>query len=332
MSLLDPGSKDDPTNAPAPPRWRRVLPWVVAVLLLGFLATRTDRKAIGDALASVNALVYLGFVAAFVGLSLVADTLATWKTYRKVAPSLPFRALLVVRGASYLPSLLNYHVGQAYVTYLLSRAHGTPMARVVGGTFLVYATLLSDLIFTALAGVPFAPPHAPWAAGLVVPLAVGVVGYWGVLALRPRVFMRFEALAPLFEAGVGEHLRLMIWRLPHVTILLAGYWANYWLFGIRPPLSAALTSIPILLLVTAVPITPQGVGTRELVAIELLAPFAPGADKSAPVLAAGVAWVAISTLCFAATGVICARGAARLLATGTGERTADVYRSKNPEV
>lgn len=151
----------------------------------------------------------------------------------------------------------------------------------------------------------------------MVPLALGVVAYWGVLALRPRFFTRFEALAPLFEAGVGGHLRLMIWRLPHVTILLAGYWANYWLFGIRPPLSAALTSIPILL-VTAVPITPQGVGTRELVAIELLAPFAPGADRTAPVLAAGVAWVAISTLCFAATGLLCARGAARLLSSGTG--------------
>jgi hypothetical protein len=317
MALPAPGP-NDPQNAPAPPLWRRLLPWIVAILLLGFLASRTDRKAIAGALASVNALVYLGFVAAFVGLSLVCDTFATWRTYRRVAPSLPFRALLVVRGASYLPSLLNYHVGQAYVTYLLARAHRTPMARVVGGTLLVYATLLSDLILTALAGVPFVPSHAPWAAGLVVPLALGVVGYWGILALKPRVFTRFEALAPLFEAGVGGHLRLMLWRLPHVTVLWAGYWANYWLFGIRPPLTAALTSVPILLLVTAVPITPQGVGTRELVAIELLAPYAPGTDPTAPVLAAGVAWVAISTLCFAATGIFCARGAARLLSFGTG--------------
>jgi len=321
MALPAP-SPTDPQNAPAPPRWRRALPWVVAILLLGFLAARTDRAAIAGALGSVNALVYVAFVAVFVGLSLITDTLATWMTYRRVAPALPFRDLLVVRGASYLPSLLNYHVGQAYVTYLLSKAHGAPMVRVVGGTFLVYATLLGDLILTALAGVPFSPAHAPWAAGLVVPLSLGVFVYWGVLALRPRVFLRFEALAPLFEAGVSGHLRLMVWRLPHVAVLWAGYWANYWLFDIRPPLGAALTSVPILLLVSAVPITPQGVGTRELVAIELLAPFSPGADRTAPILAAGVAWVAISTLCFAATGLIFARGAARLLSAG--ERSVSV--------
>ncbi|MCK6590101.1 MAG: hypothetical protein L6Q76_21230, partial [Polyangiaceae bacterium] len=60
---------------------------------------------------------------------------------------------------------------------------------------------------------------------------------------------------------------------------------------------------------------------------ELLAPFAPGADRSAPVFAAGVAWVAISTLCFAATGLICARGAARLLDAGA-ERKAVVFENE----
>ncbi|HEU4538973.1 MAG TPA: lysylphosphatidylglycerol synthase domain-containing protein [Polyangiaceae bacterium] len=299
--------------SPAPPLWRRALPWVVALALGAFLVSRTDLHAVARALGSVNGPAYVAFVLAFVVAVWAADTLATWRVYRRVCPALPWRDLLVVRAASYLPSLVNYHVGQAYVTYLLARTYRTPTARVAGGTLLIYATLLGNLILIAALGLPFAAASAPWAAGFVLPLGLGVFAYWGVLALAPRALAGREALRPLFDAGVGGHLRLMLWRLPHVAVLAFGFWANYWFFGIATPLLPSLTFIPILLLVSAMPITPQGAGTRELVALKLLAPFALVDDKAAPVLAAGVAWVAVSTLCYAALGLVHLRRAAGLL-------------------
>jgi uncharacterized membrane protein YbhN (UPF0104 family) len=305
--------------SPAPPLWRRALPWGVALLLGAFLLAHSDRRAIGLALREVNGPAYVAFVLAFVVAVWAADTLATWRVYRRVCPALPWRDLLVVRAASYLPSLINYHVGQAYVTYLLARTYQTPAARVAGGTLLTYATLLGNLILVATLGLPFAAAD-PWAASFVLPLGLGVFAYWGVLALRPRSLASREALRPLFDAGVAGHLRLMLWRLPHVAVLALGFWANYCFFGVRAPLLPALTVIPILLLVSAVPITPQGLGTRELVALKLLAPFALTEDKAAPILAAGVAWVAVSTLCYAALGLAYLRRAAGLLAAREGRR------------
>jgi hypothetical protein len=51
--------------------------------------------------------------------------------------------LFAVRAASYLPSILNHHLGQAWLTYFLSRVYGAPIWRVAGATLIVYATIFA---------------------------------------------------------------------------------------------------------------------------------------------------------------------------------------------
>lgn len=304
-----------PPPADAPPLWRRVLPWVFGVALVGFLLTHADLGRVWRSLRAVNPAAYFAFVAASCVATLLTDTLGTWRVYRIVTPALSPGALLAVRGASYLPTTLNYHMGQAYLTYLLARSYRTPLARVAGATLLIYATLLSDLVIVAAAALPLAPPGRPWIARGVLPLAAGVGAYLLLLWARPAIVTRYEVLRPLFEGGPKRHLTLMLWRLPHVAVLGLSLWLAYRFFGVAVPARAALVHVPVLLLASAVPLTPQGAGTRDIVALELLTEYvaAPAGEQAAPIVAAGSAWVIATALAQCLIGLACSRAAATAL-------------------
>jgi hypothetical protein len=183
-------SRAPPLAAP-PPLWRRALPWVIGSALLAFVLTRTEADAVWQSLRSVNPLGYLAFVLAFSLVNLSADALASFRVYRLVAPALSFRDIVVVRGASYLPTLLNYHLGQAYLTYLLAQCYRAPIRRVISGTLLSYATMLMGLIALAGLSLPL-KAHPPWLRQLTALLSrratfahVLVRSSWRSDALRP---------------------------------------------------------------------------------------------------------------------------------------------------
>jgi hypothetical protein len=120
----------------------------------------------------------------------------------------------------------------------------------------------------------------------------------------------------LFEAGVAGNLRALLFRLPHIVVLFLGMWVPFSLFGVHIPLSSALVCIPPLLLVGALPLTPQGVGTRDALALQLLSPFAPHdeAGGRAAVAAATLSWAVGLTLVHFFISPILMRSAQKLLA------------------
>src|SRR5262245_39786065 len=124
------------TEAVAPrsdlPLWRRALPFGMGLLLVGWVAHRIDWDPFRSAVQRTNSAAFFGFAVAFYCALWVADVLATTHVYRKTIAPVRFRELLVIRAASYLPSLLNHHLGQAWLTYFLSRAYRAPLGRTAG--------------------------------------------------------------------------------------------------------------------------------------------------------------------------------------------------------
>src|SRR5262245_22364402 len=112
-----------PTADPQP-IWRRALPFALAIGLVGWVLSRLDLRVFVRNLGQVNILAFSGFTAVIVLSVLAADTFATVVVYRRSVAPVSFRDFFAMRGASYLPSILNHHVGQAFVTYFVSRAHG----------------------------------------------------------------------------------------------------------------------------------------------------------------------------------------------------------------
>ena len=119
--------------------------------------------------------------------------------------------------------------------------------------------------------------------------------------------------APLTELGVRGHLIALAYRLPHVCVQFLGAWLPFWFFGVRIPLSDALALMPVLMLVVTLPITPQGIGTRDVLALQLLRPYAPG-HAAAAIAATTLSWAGAITLVQALLSPLFMRRAQRLLA------------------
>ena len=109
-------------------------------------------------------------------------------------------------------------------------------------------------------------PASPSPSG-TPPALLGVgVAYLVVIALRPAFLARVGFLAPLFEAGIPGHAKMLFARMPHLAILIAGHYTSFWFFDVHIPVGTALTLIPIVLVAITLPITPQGFGTRDMLA------------------------------------------------------------------
>ncbi len=297
------------------PLWRRVLPFVIAAALLTFVVARLDLVAFRAALGKLNLAAFLGFTAAWVVTLLAADALGSVAAYRVSTPGVRFGQFYVLRGASYLPGLLNHHLGQAFLTYMTARAFSVPLARVAGATLLSYAGWMGCLLGLAVVALPIAGMPALW---LVAPLGAGIV-YLVVLAIRPARLARIGFLAPLFEAGIAGHAVALIARIPHLGVLVLGTWLPFFFFGVHVPVGPALLFIPIILVATTLPLTPQGFGTRDALAVAFFAVYATGAtdaERAAQIAACTTTWGVSAALLSAVMGVICTRFAARMVGPG----------------
>ena len=115
---------------PGPPRdrrplWRRSLPFVTAIALVGFLLCRLDLARFVQHLQRVNYAAFIGFVALFNLALLTADAFATSYVYRRTVCPIRFREFWLIRGFSYLPSVAQSPRGAGL-------AHLVPVARLQG--------------------------------------------------------------------------------------------------------------------------------------------------------------------------------------------------------
>ncbi|MFT3766968.1 MAG: hypothetical protein QM820_15840 [Minicystis sp.] len=183
-----------------------------------------------------------------------------------------------------------------------------PLARMAGGTLLVYVSWMGLLVGTGCVAMVVA------GQSLLLPGLIVVAGlaYLGVIAARPAFLARTKLLAPLFEAGLGGHLVALAVRVPHLVVLFLGTWLPFRFFGVDIPFMSALTYVPILMVGVTLPITPQGVGTRDLIAVtffEKFAPFPTHEERLAAIAAATTSWVVAFTLTEALFGLLLLRRA-----------------------
>ena len=297
------------------PLWRKVLPFLLGAALIAWVFSRLDFDAFRQALASTNYAAFIAFTVVWNIALLAADSFATAYVYRTTIAPVRYGDLFVIRAASYLPSMLNHHVGQAWLTYFLSKVYRAPIWRVAGATLLVYATILGTLLLFGIAALPVNRGSMPWLQPTVFTLLVLGIGYLGVLVVKPAMLGRWQATAPLLDAGVKGHLVALAYRIPHMVVQFVGAWVPFLFFGVDVPLGAALALVPPLMVIVALPITPQGVGTRDLFALQLFAAYASGTpeQQQAAVAAATVSWAGAITIVQIGISPIFMRKAYRLL-------------------
>jgi hypothetical protein len=153
-----------------------------------------------------------------------------------------------------------------------------------------------------------APSQVPSAVGAILGTAwVAVVVYLAVVGIAPTPLRRLPVLPALFDAGIGGHLHAIASRLPHVgAIVLISYFSLH-AFGVEIPLWQVMLLAPLVLFVTVLPVSVQGLGPAQALAVVLYSRYAPGAsgaEREAVVLASSLVAQTITFAFQALTGLL----------------------------
>jgi hypothetical protein len=288
---------------------RRAWPWLVGAVILAAVVRRVPLAAFRQSIGSGPHLALAGVNLAINVSILCTDSIATWVGLIAAKLRRPFGQVMAVRGATYALFVVNYAVAQGAFGYYLHRTGVRPL-RATGATlFLIGTNLATLLVVTALAWTlaTVAAPNAGMQLSLEVCCAA-FAAYLAVIALAPTALARRELFAPLFDAGLRGHAVAMFARLPHVAVMVLGHWVAIRTWGIPVPLSAGLTIMPAVVIASALPISPGGLGTTQAAFVYFFGAYAVGATadaRAATVFAFAIVHFVYGVLASLAVGLAC---------------------------
>jgi hypothetical protein len=289
-------------------RLGRILAWAVTAGALGWLFWKTP---IGEVWAAVEHAKPWTIPAVLVAVTLIyiADSFAMWKTFGWFLAKLPFRDVMIVRGATYLLAAINYSVGQGAIVYFVHRARGVPIMRGAATVLLIMGTNVLVLLVLVTAGLTFGGERAPGLVPVVGIAWAGLAFYAVLVVARPRWLASRPLFDVLLSAGLGGHLRAMVVRLPHIAALLGFNLAALRGFGVALPLGPAVAALPVIMFIAVLPISVQGLGTTQAAMVLFFARYVPAGagDPHAVVLGASLSAQALALLFQIVVGLLCLR-------------------------
>jgi len=261
-------------------RWG--LPFAVSAALLVWIFQDQEVafSQLGKQLTPEAVQVFVPVLLAFLAISLFIEAIClvdvVSQTHR--LPGLVVAAR--IKAASYPLGILNYALGIGAVTVLLRRRLGMSLAEATGAVMVIGLFDLASLVGVVAVGAGLMGAATPGLKIGVVALAAGAV-VLGFAFLRVPVSLgwlekirAWPILAPARTLPVATLLRLASLRLVFTANFVALGWAVLYGFGVTDvPLLALAVNICILLLVAALPIAAAGLGTGQLVFVELFRPW-----------------------------------------------------------
>jgi hypothetical protein len=270
---------------------KRLAPYLVAALALGWVLLHTDLKQLLAAVRHAPLALFIAISTVLLVLNWMADTFAMTSVFGWFGCRVRYSELLIVRGSTYLLAILNYHIGQAAIVGYLYRVCKVPFLRATGWILFIIGINVGTLFLLASAGASTATGELRLLRLVPIACAVGTVVYGALLLAKPRLLAERRLFAPLFEMGIVGHIKGVLVRLPHIGVLLVWQFVCLRLFGVAVSPLGALLYLPAYFAISVMPVNVNGLGVAQLVAVAFFAPYAPVPPGVADVAAAQKATV-----------------------------------------
>jgi hypothetical protein len=299
---------------------KRVVPWLVAAALLAYVFHSVPFARTWGAMRRVGFWGVFVFSIIYFLYAYAADVVATWATFRWFCAPLKLWDVVVIRGATYLLALLNYNLGQGGIIYIVGRRRGVGVARATGTVLLTMGVMFVALLLLAGIGSYLGDPRDARLRLVRLICTGGLVAfalYLVVIALRPEFLARRALLQPLFDAGILGTFKAFLVRFPHVAGHVVFQWILLRMFHVDLPFTAAATLLPVVFVIGWIPITFQGLGTKEVAAMELLARYSDAATleaQRAQIVAYSLTVTVMFVVYSVVTGLLCLRRGTALAA------------------
>jgi hypothetical protein len=175
---------------------------------------------------------------------------------------------------------------------------------------LVMGTNILLLLVFASIGLLIAPDLPPALRRIVLGAYIALAAYLVLLVLRPSWLTSRPIFDVLFAAGVSGHLRALLVRVPHLSVLMVFSYTSLRAFGVQVPISQAILYLPAVYFISVLPIAVMGLGTTQAALIYFLSGYVPGATPAAAkaaIVAASLGSQAVALVIQVIIGAICMR-------------------------
>lgn len=268
------------------------------------------------ALRHVHLVGFLLLAIAYFLYVLLIDTSGTAWVFSRFTKRVTPRDLLAARAATYPLSIINYGAGQAAFAYYIQRKRRIPVRDVFAIFLLIVAADLCWIITLAcvgsflhdyhIGGIPVGPSVRCVAliagVAILLHLAFWRLGRQRLLSHLPgwsrlMAWLETKHLVRIFrEATLRDYGVIALLRFPiHVMFPVAFYFVAL-LFHAHIPFWQLFGSVPIVILIGTIPITPGGLGTTNAAFVEMLHPLISGPALALGTIAPGELIFAMSLL------------------------------------
>ena len=287
-------SPSEPTPIESQPprvRGRRVLrtaaPFAVSLVLLVYIFGRID---LHSALAYLKADVLLRFMGPLLLFNVVTLAIEAQCLHRVTTANPADASPLArpdaarIKAACYLLGLLNYALGAAGLSLLVQRRTGASLATAAGMVLLISLLDIGSVIAWVASGSILLQTDAfgvrlGMLAALITAIVLGFVFLRIPMSMGPLEVIRE---LPIFRAprtaGIPLLLEIGLLRLLFVGCFVALAAALFWSFGIDVAFTQLALGVGVMLIVSALPIAAGGLGTGQIVFVELFSGLAPDAQ------------------------------------------------------
>lgn len=259
---------------------RRILPWLIAASILGWLLRRVPMAEVAIQLRSGPHLLLFAYIFVACAAIVLADGWATGFTLARCGVQRPLGEWIAMRGALNIAGVLHLAAVHVLFGFYLNRHVGNSR-RSAALVALVFLTQMGALVLLG-SGSLWLPSHLPGSVRLFFALAIG--GYLAAVFLLPhlRGLLQRAGIDPADHSFTPANLlAATAARLVHAAVLVGGLWGGLRLWGIEVPLIDGLFLLPLTILAAGLPVTPGGIGTTQAAMVWLFSTYGPASSTPA---------------------------------------------------
>jgi len=301
----------------ATPRWKKIITYIVTLLIFGLIFWRIPIGRVGAALENVPIVkficVFLPFSAAYWTIDSVC---LTWVIQRFNKP-LRLRDIMPIRASMYLLALINTNLGQGGVAWYLHRKAGIPFLEVLSSILFIALMEVYQLFLFSTLGIVFYQSGSPRQDEIVGVMRAAYVVAWLLLVTVIVLFARarrsdhirawistsrFGPIArTFFAAQPRDYATVIAIKAPTFLMSLLTQYVALSLYGIAVPFVKLMLFLPLVFLAAALPIGVAHLGTSQAAWLLFFSANAPSEKILAYSLAAHFTFMfcnALIGLCF----------------------------------
>lgn len=296
---------------------KRLLPWLTALLITGFLFMRVDYVKFFESLRMADITVYIPLVILFIFIWFFIESYNVQKLYQYFGHHVGYSTMLSIRGSTFLLMIINYGLGAGAIAMYLKKLIGVSLLRSTGILFYYMVVESAGIALMAAAGFLLAGGSSgiqDWvlylASGLFIfyNIEIIVLKYIPALGFLKRL-VRSSILQPIRESTVSIYIRICLQRMGYFMTFVIFFYFAVRAFHMEIPFMTLTALVPIIFFVGNLPITPFGLGTIQAAMLYFFKDYGTPAN----ILAMSLVYTVSLMICRAIIGLYFLKTAAGLL-------------------